>query len=276
MPYLPARISALNLLSHRIVEWMLWLPIRGTVNQWRRGAGLPVRGHPSPPGARRPFLAAFSPSIIPRPPDWTAGIHIAGYWFLDGRRDWQPPDGLVAFLAARPRPIYIGFGSNVERRPEKLTGLVLDALERTGSRAVLTTGWGALSERASEAAQISKRVYVAEDIPHDWLLPQVRAAIHHGGAGTTAACFRAGIPQVIVPFFTPDQWYWSYRVRSTGVGFGPVRRQGLSSQRLAKALDRVLASQRIQETAAKVGAKIRAEDGLGWTTNFLASYVDSS
>jgi UDP:flavonoid glycosyltransferase YjiC (YdhE family) len=43
-------------------------------------------------------------------------------------------------------------------------------------------------------------VFVAEALPHDWLFPRTAAAVHHGGAGTTAAALRAGVPSVVVPF----------------------------------------------------------------------------
>ena len=55
------------------------------------------------------------------------------------------------------------------------------------------------------------------DVSHDVLFPRVAAVIHHGGAGTTAAAARAGIPQVIAPMFG-DQFYWASRIVALGVG----------------------------------------------------------
>ncbi|HLL41204.1 MAG TPA: hypothetical protein VK357_16305, partial [Rubrobacteraceae bacterium] len=45
----------------------------------------------------------------------------------------------------------------------------------------------------------------------DWLFDRVRLAVHHGGAGTTAASLRVGLPTVVVPFFL-DQAFWGWRV----------------------------------------------------------------
>jgi UDP:flavonoid glycosyltransferase YjiC (YdhE family) len=53
----------------------------------------------------------------------------------------------------------------------------------------------------------SPLVYVVDHVPHGWLFPHCAAAVHHGGAGTTAASTAAGIPTGIVPFFG-DQPYW--------------------------------------------------------------------
>jgi hypothetical protein len=39
------------------------------------------------------------------------------------------------------------------------------------------------------------RLASCEFAPHEWLFPRVVCAVHHGGAGTTGAAFRAGVPQ---------------------------------------------------------------------------------
>jgi vancomycin aglycone glucosyltransferase len=55
------------------------------------------------------------------------------------------------------------------------------------------------------------------DVSYDVLFPRVAAVVHHGGAGTTAAAARAGVPQVITPMFG-DQFYWASRIVDLGVG----------------------------------------------------------
>lgn len=61
-------------------------------------------------------------------------------------------------------------------------------------------------------------IYPLDKVPHDWLFPQVAAVVHHGGAGTTAAGLRAGIPTVIKPFFG-DQFFWASRVQEVRNAF---------------------------------------------------------
>lgn len=41
--------------------------------------------------------------------------------------------------------------------------------------------------------------------------------VHHGGAGTTVAAARAGVPQLVIPMFS-DQFYWASRIRKLGIG----------------------------------------------------------
>jgi hypothetical protein len=56
------------------------------------------------------------------------------------------------------------------------------------------------------APEIPPQCYQLDKVPHDWLFPQIDAALHHGGAGTTGASLRAGIPTLIKPWFG-DQWF---------------------------------------------------------------------
>ena len=62
-------------------------------------------------------LGSYSSIVVPRPPDRGKHIHVTGYWFLDPGADWQPPAQLVDFLESGPPPVYIGFGSMVNRTP---------------------------------------------------------------------------------------------------------------------------------------------------------------
>ena len=68
--------------------------------------------------------------------------------------------------------------------------------------------------------------------PHDWLLPQVAAVVHHGGAGTTAAGLRYGKPTLVCPFFG-DQFMWGEMVRRAGAGPPPCPIGKLTVESLA-------------------------------------------
>src|SRR5205085_2800708 len=108
----------------------------------------------------------------------------------------------------------------------------------------------------------SERVFVSEAIPHDWLFPRAAAVVHHGGAGTTAAALRAGIPSVVVPFMA-DQPFWGRRIFHLGAGPRPLPRRLLSAERLAEALRQAVGDPAIRRRALNLGRRIRAEDGLG-------------
>ncbi len=261
-PEIPAWVlgrSVYNWLTHIVGGEYLWQLLRKTINETRREVlGLPALPFfgPSPALlASLPTLFGFSPLVVPRPPDWPASSHVTGYWFLDAPPGWQPPHTLTEFLEKSEPPVYIGFGSMHNEQPEQVTELVVSALERTGLRAVLLTGWGGLVRGASE------RVCAVDNVPHSWLFPRTAAVVHHGGAGTTAAAFRAGVPALVVPFMS-DQPFWARRTHALGVGPAPVPRKALTVDTLAAGLEAAVGQSKYRSRAADLGAALRAEQGV--------------
>jgi sterol 3beta-glucosyltransferase len=206
-------------------------------------------------GHREPILYGWSPSVLPRPPDWGEWLHTTGYWFLEQSSGWQAPEGLAGFLESGPPPVFVGFGSMNNIGPERLTAVVLQALERTGQRGILATGWGGIG-----CADLPDTVFRVEDVPHDWLFERVKAAIHHGGAGTTSTSLRAGIPTIVVPFFA-DQPFWGWRVAELGVGPEPISPRSLGVEQLADAIRRTTSDRGMRSRAAAMGRRIRGENG---------------
>jgi UDP:flavonoid glycosyltransferase YjiC (YdhE family) len=106
-------------------------------------------------------------------------------------------------------------------------------------------------------------VLSVESVPHEWLfsLSRIAAVVHHGGAGTTAASLRAGVPTIIVPFLL-DQPFWGKRVYDLGVGPKPIPHRKLTIERLADAMTEAVTNPGIRQRATELGMKIRAEDGI--------------
>ena len=109
-------------------------------------------------------------------------------------------------------------------------------------------------------------------VPHSWLFPQMAAAVHHGGAGTTAAGLRAGVPSIIVPFFG-DQPFWGVRVANLGVGPTPIPKKRLSAERLAQAITQAVSDQGMRQRAARLGQRIRAEDGVAKAVSIIEAQM---
>jgi sterol 3beta-glucosyltransferase len=181
---------------------------------------------------------------------------VTGYWHLPAPADWAPSQALEDFLAGDEPVVSVGFGSMTSEDPEAVTALALGAARDAGVRAVLLSGWGGLGTLPQEGD-----VFLADAVPHDWLFPRMAAVVHHGGAGTTGAAIRAGVPAAVVPF-SVDQPFWASRVAALGVGPKPIPRKRLTRERLADALSRAVADQPMRERAARLGEKIRAEDGV--------------
>jgi UDP:flavonoid glycosyltransferase YjiC (YdhE family) len=253
------KLRALNRLTHLISQKITWWTSKSGFEQVRRRAGFPKRKlyfpfdkdplrHPTP------ILCAWSPSILPPSADWSSSVHVTGYFFFDLNMPYQPPRELENFLNKDKTPICISFGSMIHRDAERIDNIVREVIQKTNQRAIILSGWGKVNQESS------KELLYLDAVPHDWLLPRCKMLVHHGGAGTTSAGLRAGIPQIVVPF-TADQPFWGRRVHVIGVGLKSVLVKDLSIERLTKTIAEV-ESKVVRERAQLIGQKVRSEDGV--------------
>lgn len=256
----PHRISWLNYLTARLlVEPVMWRLNRRLVKRLRAEVlHLPPQSWRDYRAAlgRTLILLGYSRHVIPHPADWPPNVHTTGYWFLPPDEHWEPPTSLEAFLAAGPPPICVGFGSMPASDPQQLADLLLQAVEGSGQRAILLSGWAGL-----RADTLPPTVLSLAAAPHDWLFPRMAAVVHHGGAGTTAAGLRAGVPSVLVPHLG-DQFHWGRRIAALGIGPPPIPRRSLTAEKLGAAIRIAATSGAMRQRAQALSERIRAEDGI--------------
>ncbi len=258
-PLLPfTSLGQLNRASHALAIHGAKVLFGKVLREWRVSSlGITGSRGRTPIGT----IYAYSPHVLPKPADWGQDVLVSGYWFLDSPT-WQMPAGLEAFLGAGTPPIYIGFGSMPGIDSDRLTAIVVEALDRSGNRGVLATGGGALA-----AVRTAHHVHFISGAPHDRLFPHMKAAIHHGGAGTTGASLRAGKPMAICPFFG-DQPFWARRVAALGAGPAPLSRKSLTVEALAEAIA-AMADPRMQRKATLLAAAIEVENGVEQAVHFI-------
>ncbi|KAG8962323.1 Sterol 3-beta-glucosyltransferase [Tulasnella sp. 425] len=264
-----------NYMTYVMFDQVFWRAMAGQINRWRRNIlGISSTTFDKMEQHRVPFLYNFSPSVVPPPLDWYEWIRVTGYWFLDDPDDsaekkWTPPADLVSFIDTAhqlgKKVIYIGFGSIVVSDPEAMTRAVVESVEQSGVYAILSKGWSdRLATKKNNVhpevpeIKLPPQIYPIKSIPHDWLFPRIDAACHHGGAGTTGASLRAGIPTIIKPFFG-DQFFWGDRVEALDVG-SSVRKLTVDS--LTEAIRLATTDVKQIEKAKLLGQKIRAEKGV--------------
>jgi len=261
-----------NYMSYVMFDQVFWRAISGQINRWRRNV-LHIDGTSldKMEPHKIPFLYNFSPSVVPAPLDWPEWIRVTGYWFLDdaevSKKKWTPPEDLSKFIdsahSSGKKVVYIGFGSIVVSDPKAMTKCVIEAIVQSGVHAILSKGWSdRLHTTSGDAGEVEEplpaQIYSISSIPHDWLFQRIDAACHHGGAGTTGASLRAGIPTIIKPFFG-DQFFWADRVEALGVGSG-VRR--LTVESLTEALRTATTDPKQVARAKLLGEQIRMENGV--------------
>jgi sterol 3beta-glucosyltransferase len=260
--WLPGR-GLYHLFSHYCAAHGLWQLLAGPLNRARQEVlRLPKlsrlafwqREH----RAQELNLYGYSEQIAPRPAGWPAWRQITGYWSLPSPAGYQPPPPLVQFLAKGTPPVYLGFGSLLAgREPEQLTAMVVATLQQLGLRGLIYEGaWGDFG-----AGPLPDTVLRIGSVPHQWLFPQLAAAVIHGGAGTTAAALRAGVVPVIVPFFG-DQRFWAERLHALGACPPPIPRAGLNGATLAWALQTALSDGSMGERVRLLGQQIASEPGV--------------
>lgn len=228
----------------------------------RRELGLRRRSFTGYAGAvrRTPTLLAVSPAVVPPAPDWPSALRQTGFWFRPAEAVGSPARSLEQFVDEGSPPVYLGLGSMPTADPGFVVRAFAEVLHRTGRRGVVSAGLAGLGRHPAGDA-LPGSVLVVESPSHEWLFPRCAAVVHHGGAGTTAAAFRAGMPQVVVPHIA-DQPYWARRVHELGCGPKPLPRKRFDVARLGRALDEAMApSARL--AAYGLGVRVRAEDGAG-------------
>jgi UDP:flavonoid glycosyltransferase YjiC (YdhE family) len=119
----------------------------------------------------------------------------------------------------------------------------------------------------------SNDILYLESAPHEWLLPRCKMVIHHGGAGTTAAGLRAGIPNLVVPFMA-DQPFWGRRVHAVGAGPEPIPVRQLSVERLTRAIAEA-ESEVLRMRARAISQEIQSEDAVGEAVKWIGHYSNN-
>ena len=132
-------------------------------------------------------LYAYSPLVAPRPRDWPRTAQLTGYWTLPDNTGWEPSVEFRHWLAAGQAPVYFGFGS-MPFGAKRNTQLLQEGVALWGGRAVVARGWGGIDPR-----DLPPTTFAIDRAPHEKLFKYVKAVVHHGGAGTTAAGLRAGV-----------------------------------------------------------------------------------
>ena len=217
--------GAYNYITYVMFDNVFWKAIAGQVNRWRkRELGLQATSLEKMQPNKVPFLYNFSPSVVIPPLDYSDWIRVTGYWFLNEGMNWTPPKNLSDFIdkarADGKKIVYVGFGSIVVQDSVALTNTIIKSVLKADVRCIMSKGW---SDRLDKKGAHEMEVPLPADIlqiksaPHDWLFTRIDAAAHHGGAGTTGASLKAGLPTIIKPFFG-DQYFFGSRVEDLGVG----------------------------------------------------------
>ena len=247
----------------RWINRLLWqaggpmadLALRGVINRGRATLGLDAIASPISLLLKGRTILAADRDLGPLPDDAPKSAVNTDAWVLNepGTLDHR----VEAFLQQVPAPIYIGFGIMIAPRAAELVAKAIAAVRAIGRGAVIAGGWAALDQHIQEADD----VLIVDNVPHSLIFPKVAAAVHHGGAGTTTAAARAGVPQVLLPHIL-DQYYWAHRVEALGLGPRALPVEQVTADMLSDRISRAVNDPSIRERVNRLAPAIAARNGV--------------
>ena len=225
----------------------------------------------------------YSTCLISQPSDWQPGDRLVGPIFEDASNDIDVPIGLKEFLqqSTTSKLIYIGMGSMVSvmlapHQQRVLLNNITTAVNTNQCRAIISLS-GFDPSAITALPESEKIFFINENISHDWLFPQLSAVVHHGGAGTTHAGLRHGLPTLIVPFFA-DQPFNGDRIAINRLGPKPIPFRKLNANKLTRALgDLLIDNYSLYDANVKRASEImKNEDGLGQCVQLIETELEIS
>jgi UDP:flavonoid glycosyltransferase YjiC (YdhE family) len=171
-------------------------------------------------------------------------------------------DEISSWCAAGQPPIYFGFGSMPVRSFGATVEMISAACAELGERALIYVG----ANDTGNTSQ-SDHVKIAGPMNHAAIFPACRAVVHHGGAGTTAAGMRAGVPTLIL-WVTADQPIWAAQVKRLRVG-SARRFSGTTKDSLVAELRRILTAQYVARAREIVTHMTEPEESVTAAANLL-------
>jgi vancomycin aglycone glucosyltransferase len=257
-----SRSKIINSAAWKITKLTTDLALDGTVNRWRRHHGLMHANNlygrmMGLPGQR---VLAADAELAPLPPDVEGTRRVNA---IQAFQENSLPKNVEDFLTSGDRPIFVGFGSMCATAADRLLDLVVKSASELHCRIIVPNTW-----LETRGGSLPKDFLAVGHIAHCRLFPHLAAIVHHGGAGTTTAAARAGLPQVVIPHVM-DQHYWGRRVYELGIGPEPLRYRQLSDRSLTSALREILGSPAMTKKAHSLSRRLEGRDGAAELAGIL-------
>ena len=214
LPSLPAPVIRSAMKAY---EWVVWRGVKKVDDAQRREFGLPEATRPAPHriadrGALE--IQAYDQACFPGLTDewacWGGRRPFVGTLTLESSTDADAE--VVSWIEAGKPPIFFGFGSIPVESPADTVAMIAAACAQLGERALIGAGWTDFGDVPQ-----SDHVKIVGAVNYATIFPVCRAVVHHGGAGTTAASLRAGVPTLIL-WMADVQVVWGAAVKRLKVG----------------------------------------------------------
>lgn len=234
------------------VDFTLWGMIKRPLNTFRHELGLPPlrKFYDEAVNGADGVVALFPEWFAPPQPDWPGHLRQFGF---PVRHEPRPlPEALENFLQAGEPPVVWTHGSAnffVGAFQER----ALAVCGELGVRCLLVS-------LEPPAGPLPEGAFHCSHARFEDLFPRCRAAVHHGGIGTTAKCIAAGLPQFIIPR-SHDQPDNAHRIVRLGLGVTLGYRK-IGSREVRRVLQNLLDSPSFAARCREFQTRLAAADPL--------------
>ncbi|WP_368681893.1 glycosyltransferase [Mycobacterium intracellulare] len=238
----------------RVFDWLTWRLSKKLEDAQRGELGLPKTTSSSPrriAALRALEIQAYDevafPGLAAEWAKWRRQRPFVGALTMELATGAD--DEAASWIAAGTPPIFFGFGSMPVESPSDTIEMISGACAQLGERALICAGWSDFDD-----VPHSDHVKVVGALNYASIFPLCRAAVHHGGSGTTAASLRAGIPTLVLSV-DGNQIIWGAQVKRR-LKVGTHRRLSATTREsLVADLRRILAPEyaiRARDLAARM------------------------
>ena len=140
--------------------------------------------------------------------------------------------------------------------PEEKTKLIVDILERNKIPAIINTASGGLVKVDKYDQDL---IHFVDQIPYDFILPNIYGVIHHGGSGTTHMGLKYGCATMILPHII-DQFVWSKIIYRLGAGPKGIKVGKITRKNLEPKIIELISNRSYKERAEQIASRMNKEN----------------
>ncbi len=254
-----------------VYEWLVWRGVKKVDDAQRRELGLPKATGPAPRRiAERGSLEIQAydevcfPGLAAEWATWGAQRPFVGTLTMESPT--EADEETASWIAAGTPPIFFGFGSIPVESAADTIAMIGAACAQLSERALVCAA-------ASDFTKVPhfEHVKVVGSVNYAAAFPACRAVVHHGGAGTTAAGLRAGVPTLIL-WMADVQVVWGAAIKRLKVG--TARRFSTTTEKsLVADLRTILAPQYLARAREVATRMTRAADSVTAAADLVEDFA---
>jgi UDP:flavonoid glycosyltransferase YjiC (YdhE family) len=247
----------LNKFTYRFSNFFLFKTINSSTKRYHKELGVKISSSILKKHilGEEEMIYTISPSLFPKPSDWSDNVHIVGYHEKEMNSDWKPSKEMEDFISQHDKILFITFGSMTNPNPVQKTKEILSVLTKHKIPAIINTASGGLVN----VQDFPDYIMFLDTVPYNWILPKMYAVIHHGGSGTTHTALKYGCASMIIPHIL-DQHIWNDLLSELKLGPKGMSIKKFSTKGFENGVLNLLNTNEYKENAVKIGKEILKED----------------